>query len=66
MEDARLMFVHKPPRLPRTEILDEVRALRAVGELGAVLAERLTVASGVLFPATGDIPHLRTTGRCDV
>ena len=66
MEDARLIFLYKPPRLPWTELLDEVGAWRAVGELGAVLAERLTVASGILFPAPGDNTHLRTTGRCVV
>jgi len=66
MEDARLMFVYKPPRSSRTELLDEVGAWQAVGELSAVLAERLTVASGILFPAPADIAHLRTTGRCDV
>jgi len=66
MEDARLMFVYKPHRSSRTELLDEVGAWQAAGELGAVLAERLTVASGILFPASADIAHLRTTGRCDV
>ena len=66
MEDARLMLVYKPPRIPRTELLDEVGAWRAVGELGAELAERLTAASGILFPAPGDIAHLRTTGNCGV
>jgi len=66
MEEARLMQVYKPPRIPRTELLDEVGAWRAVGELGAELAERLTAALGILFPAPGDIAHLRTTGNCGV
>jgi len=66
MEKALLLQAYMPPRLPRTEFLDEVGTWRAVGELGAELGERLTAASGILSPAPWDISHLRTTVECGV
>jgi len=66
MEEALLLQAHMPPRLPRTEFLDEVGTWRAAGDLGAELDERLTAVSGILFRAPRDIAHLRTTVECGV
>jgi len=66
MDDARLMKVYHPPFLPLTERLDEFGAWRAVGDLGAEVARRLTIAAGLLYPAPGDVTHLRTSGWCGV